>query len=130
WYLVGHDHERDAVRAFRLSRVVGELSDAGAGGEPPADFRAADHVQTGPWVATGEDRAVVLFSPERAWLARSQFPGAEQTGSEDGWVVTELPMADEEAMTAMLLEYGPDAIVRSPASLRDAVIARLEAARA
>jgi hypothetical protein len=27
----------------------------------------------------------------------------------------------------MLLEYGPDAVVRSPASLRDTVIARLEA---
>jgi predicted DNA-binding transcriptional regulator YafY len=26
----------------------------------------------------------------------------------------------------MLLEYGPDAIVRSPASLRDAVVSRLE----
>jgi proteasome accessory factor B len=130
WYLVGHDHERDAVRAFRLSRVVGELSDAGEGSEPPEGFRAADHVAGGPWVAAGEDRATVLFSPERAWLALSQFPGAEQIGTDDGWVVTEIPMADEEALAAMVLEFGPDAVVRSPASLREAVIERLRSMRA
>jgi predicted DNA-binding transcriptional regulator YafY len=39
----------------------------------------------------------------------------------------EIPLADEEAFAAMLLEYGPDAVVRSPASLRDAIVSRLEA---
>jgi proteasome accessory factor B len=128
WYLVGHDRERDDVRAFRLSRMVGEIADAGEGSTPPADFRAADHVDAGPWVAAGEDRAVVLFSPARAWFAASQFPGAQEVGIEDdGRVVMEIPLADEEAFAAMLLEYGPDAVVRSPASLRDAVVSRLEA---
>lgn len=127
WYLVGHDRERDDVRAFRLSRIVGEIVDTGAGSTPPAEFRAADHVDTGPWVAAGDDRAVVLFSPARAWYAASQFPGATETGvDEEGRVVMEIPMADEEAFAAMLLEYGPDAVVRSPASLRDAVVSRLE----
>ena len=131
WYLVGHDHERDAVRAFRLSRVAGEISDVGQGSDPPDGFRAADHVEGGPWVPGGDDRAEVRFSPERAWLAESQFPGAAPTGTgEDGWVVMEIPMADEDALAAMLLEFGPDAVVQSPASLRDAVIGRLEAVRA
>jgi proteasome accessory factor B len=131
WYLVGHDRERDDIRAFRLSRMVGEIADAGEGSTPPEDFRAADHVEAGPWVATGDDRATVLFSPDKAWFAASQFPGANETGAgDDGWVVMEIPMADEDAFAAMLLEYGPDAIVRSPGSLRDAVVARLEAARA
>ena len=128
WYLVGHDREREATRAFRLSRMDGELVDAGEGTVPPEDFRAADHVQSGPWVATGDDRAEVLFSPQRAWLATSSFPGAIQTGTtEDGWVVTEIPMADEDALAAMLLEFGPDAVVRGPGSLREVVIRRLEA---
>lgn len=128
WYLVGHDRERDDVRAFRLSRIVGEVTDAGEGSAPPTDFRAADHVDAGPWVASGDDRAVILFSPDRAWFAASQFPGATDVGVDgDGRVVMEIPMADEEAFAAMLLEYGPDAVVRSPASLRDTVIARLEA---
>jgi proteasome accessory factor B len=127
WYLVGHDRERDAVRAFRLSRVTGELTDTGEGTAPPDDFAAADHVERGPWVATGDDRAEVAFSPERAWLAGSEFPGAVQAGStDDGWVVMEIPVADENALAALLLEFGPDAVVRSPASLREVVIHRLE----
>ena len=128
WYLVGHDRERDDVRAFRLSRMAGEIADTGAGSAPPDDFRAADHVDAGPWVAAGDDRAVVLFSTDRAWFAASQFPGADEVDTEDdGMIVMEIPMADEEALAAMLLEYGPDAVVRSPASLRDAVVSRLEA---
>jgi proteasome accessory factor B len=128
WYLVGHDRERDDVRAFRLSRIVGEIADTGTGSAPPENFRAADHVDTGPWVAAGDDRAEVLFSPTRAWVAASQFPGATEIGTdEEGRVVMEIPMADEEAFAAMLLEYGPDAVVRSPHSLREAVVSRLEA---
>jgi predicted DNA-binding transcriptional regulator YafY len=70
----------------------------------------------------------VLFSPDRAWFAASQFPGAREIETDpDGWVGMEIPMADEDAFAAMLLEYGPDAVVRSPASLRDAVVSRLEA---
>jgi proteasome accessory factor B len=128
WYLVGHDRARDDVRAFRLSRMVGEIADTGPGSRPPEDFRAADHVNAGPWVAGGDDRAVVVFSASRAWFAASQFPGATEVGNdEEGRVVMEIPMADEEAFAAMLLEYGPDAVVRSPVSLRDAVVSRLEA---
>lgn len=128
WYLVGHDRERDDIRAFRLSRMVGEIVDAGVGSSPPADFRAADHVEAGPWVAVGDDRAIVSFSPARAWFAASQFPGAREIDTDPaGWVEMEIPMADEHAFAAMLLEYGPDAIVRSPSSLRDAVVSRLEA---
>ncbi len=78
WYLVGHDRARDDVRAFRLSRMVGEIDDTGAGSTPPEDFRAADHVNAGPWVAGGDDRAVVVFSAPDAWFAASQFPGADR----------------------------------------------------
>jgi proteasome accessory factor B len=129
WYLVGHDRERDDVRAFRLSRIAGELAVGGEGSSPPDGFRAAEHVDAGPWVATGDDRAVVAFSPERAWFAASQFPGAtEARTDDDGWMEMEVPMADVDAFASMLLEYGPDAVVRSPEALRDAVVTRLEAA--
>jgi proteasome accessory factor B len=128
WYLVGHDRERDDVRAFRLSRIAGELVVQGEGSAPPDGFRAADHVEAGPWVATGDDRAVVAFSPARSWFAASQFPGATEAGTDgDGWVEMEIPMADVEAFASMLVEYGPDAVVRSPEALRDAVVTHLEA---
>ena len=34
WYLVGHDADRDDVRAFRLSRFTSDLEDLGDGGRP------------------------------------------------------------------------------------------------
>jgi hypothetical protein len=40
WLLLGHDHGRDALRTFRVDRVVGDVTDAGPGQAPPADGAA------------------------------------------------------------------------------------------
>lgn len=128
WYLVGHDSEREDVRAFRLSRFTSDLGDLGEGGEPPEGFRAADHVQSGPWAAASEDHAEIAFSPEVAWWAVGSFAGAKQTEVEDdGWVVADVPMTQPGLLASLVLQFGPDAIVRSPEELRDEVVGRLEA---
>jgi proteasome accessory factor B len=131
WYLVGHDHDRGDVRSFRLSRVRTELVDAGEAGEPPEGFRAADHVQAGPWVPGGEERATIAFAPEIAWWAASTLRGADPgTPREDGWVEVSVPIADERALAAWVLQFGPDAIVEEPPALREEVVRLLEAAGA
>ena len=129
WYLVGHDRDRDDVRAFRLSRLTSEPVDAGEGSRPPGDFKAADHVQAGPWAAGGEDRATVAFAPDVAWWASGSLAGAG-TGAarEDGWVEVDVPMADESALAALILQFGPQAEAVAPPSLRAEVVRRLEAA--
>lgn len=128
WYLVGHDVGRDDVRAFRLSRFTSDLEDAGEGSTPPEDFVAADHVQAGPWSATGEDRAEIAFSPEVAWWAAGSFAGASEVGvADDGWVTIDVPMADRGLLASLVLQFGPDAEVRGPSDLRDEVMRRLEA---
>jgi proteasome accessory factor B len=128
WYLVGHDLGRSDVRAFRLSRFTSELVDVGEGTEPPEGFRAADHVEAGPWAATAEETAEISFSPEIAWWAAGSFGGARELGADpDGWVRISVPVADEEALAALVLQFGPDAVVRQPGSLRDLVVRRLEA---
>jgi predicted DNA-binding transcriptional regulator YafY len=130
WYLVGHDHEREDVRAFRLSRLTTDLADAGEGREPPAGFRAAEHVAAGPWAVDSEERATVVFAPKVAWWAAGTMAGAEEGATrEDGWVEVTVPFADEDALASIVLQFGEDAIVDRPGSLRDAVIRRLEAAR-
>ncbi len=40
-----------------------------------------------------------------------------------------VPMADQAAVATLILQFGPDAVVLEPASLRDQVIRRLEASR-
>ena len=128
WYLVGHDQERDAVRAFRLSRCTTELEDMGEGTAPPPAFRAIDHVEAGPWQLSAEDRALVATAPGTVVLMESTFPGVERERTrDDGWVVLAVPAADEQALAAMLLQFGADVEALEPATLRDEVIRRLEA---
>jgi proteasome accessory factor B len=130
WYLVGHDRERDDVRAFRLSRCTSDLVEVGEGATPPEGFDADDHVSAGPWSASAEVTAVVAFTPEAAVLAQAQFAGARREGTrDDGRHLLALPSSDDDLLASLLLQYGPDAEVVSPAALRDEVIVRLEKVR-
>ena len=58
FYLIGHSHERDAVRVFRLSRIqgkVGYASKAEHDFSPPEDFDRRDYAQPRR-LAAGRDR--------------------------------------------------------------------------
>jgi proteasome accessory factor B len=128
WYLVGFDHERGEARSFRLSRFTGALRDIGPGSAPPEGFRAVDLVESGPWVASGDERARIALSPKIAWWAIGALAGAEVAGTrDDGWVEVTLPIADERELAPWILQLGVEAVVLEPATLRDEVVARLEA---
>ena len=112
WYLVGRDPERDAVRAFRLSRFTSELADAGEGSEPPDGFRAADHVMAGPWgVGEPSATATVAFAPDVVWWATAGLPGAAagEPHASDGWTEVTLPLGDVAELGGWVLQFGPDA---------------------
>jgi proteasome accessory factor B len=131
WYLVGPDRERGDIRAFRLSRVAGDLEGAGRSSPPPVGFRASDHVQAGPFgPGEPEERGRVAFSPDVAWWATRGVEGAtvERT-CDDGWVEVGLPAAPGDALVSWILSFGPDAVVVEPDALRAEVVARLEAVR-
>ena len=129
WYLVGFDQDRGEIRSFRLSRISGGLAISGEGSEPPDGFRAADHVQAGPW-GPGEPRstATVAFSPEVAWWATGGVPGSEVVATRpDGWVELRVPAQPGQSLAPWVLSFGPDAEAVDPPELRDEVVARLEA---
>ena len=129
WYVVGLDRGRGGIRAFRLSRIVSEVEEAGEGSAPPEGFRAADHVRAGPWGPGEPERhAVVAFSPEVAWWATAGIPEAQRVRERrDGWVEVRVPLGAGDALASWVLQFGPEAEVRSPRSLRDEVVRRLEA---
>ncbi len=128
WYVVGLDHERGEIRAFRLSRFSSDVGDAGEASEPPEGFRAADHVQAGPWGAgEPESHARIDFSPEVAWWATKGIQDAEVGETrEDGWVEVTVPAGPGEELASWVLSFGPDAEAIFPPSLRDEVVRRLE----
>jgi len=132
WYLVGLDRQREQIRAFRFSRISTDIATGDDAAPPPEGFRAADHVDIGPFgPGEGEGRARVAFSPDVAWWAAKGVRGAEEEGPRaDGWVVVSLPAAPGDGLASWVLSFGPDAEALSPPSLRLEIVRRLEAIRA
>ncbi len=123
WYLVGRDHDREALRAFRLDRCTSRVRATGPDGAftPPDDLDVRAAVQ-GP--ATGEIEARVAVAPGARWEAERR--GGIDTGETvDGWPVYRFDGADPERLAAWVLGLGADALVRGPASLREEVVGRL-----
>ena len=130
WYLVGGDVDRGEPRSYRLSRFRSDVDDTGEGEPPPEDFRAADHIVAGPWgPGEPETRAVVAFSPKVGWWALAGVETGDTRTRDDGWVEATLSASAGDAFVSWVLSFGPDAELVSPETLRDAVVARLEASR-
>jgi proteasome accessory factor B len=130
WYVVGLDTDRGQERVFRLSRVVGPATASGPPGAfeipPGTDVREMAR-QLAPPAPT--EQAVVLVRPGAgAALRRAAADvdrGVPGPDGSDAWDRLTLPggaQADE------LLALGADVYVESPASLRESVVARLQAA--
>jgi proteasome accessory factor B len=132
WYLVGRDRGREDVRSFRLSRLQSGIKEIGPASAPPDGFDAARHLEAGPWgLGRPAERARIAFSPKVAWWAVSDAPGSRsiQTGT-DGWVEADVPASESDTFVSWILSFGPDARVLAPQSLRDQVVAKLEALQA
>ncbi len=124
WFLVGHDHDRDAVRTFRLSRIVGQVTVSARPREvsPPDDF----DVSLPTDAAEGAATARVRLAPGRAAsLRRMAIP----EGSAD-------PLADQDVLisapthadlVAAVCAAGPDAVVLEPPAVVDDVLKALRA---
>lgn len=123
WYLVGRDHERNAVRAFRLDRVTGSIRPTGPSGAftPPEDLDPGAHV-AGP---TDDEVDVELaVAPPARWEVERR--GGEPTGREHaGWPVYRLRRAAPERTARWVLGLGADVVVLAPPDVRGRVVASL-----
>lgn len=128
WYLVGWDVDREAERAFRLSRFESTLGEIGDGRRPPEGFRASDHVNEGPWRAEADSTAEIEVSESLSWILLRALPGSRELDSvaKPGTRTLTVPFADADAVASILLQYGPDVRVISPESMKDVMVQRLE----
>lgn len=126
WYLVGHDHDRDDVRCFRLSRIT-EVRARGAAGAvvvPAVDLLALVEASARPH--SGPVTARLRLAPGRALGLRRHARPVE--GGDADLVEVDLGTADAGARE--LAGYGADVVVLDPPALREQVVALLRAAAA
>jgi proteasome accessory factor B len=122
WHLLAYDHNRDAERTFLLRRVVGKVSPLKGAPlrRPDASTQADFHAHLDElW---GRLTATIRVTPKSkaAGVLRNRRDTEVAGNTYTVHYLDEAVFADE------LCEYGAEAIVLEPASLRAAVIERLE----
>mgnify|MGYP000084104666 CR=1 FL=1 len=121
WHLLAFDHGRDAERTFLLRRIVGKVQKSGPSTVKP-DLRAGTAFGKHLMDLWASLTATVRVKPNtKAAVALANREGTTVNG--DTYTVHFL---DEAVFADELCEYGAEAVVLEPASLRDAVISRLE----
>jgi proteasome accessory factor B len=137
WYVVGHDLDRDASRAFRLDRVMGTVTPYGEPGTvvvpPGVDIRAQVVGQSGSGGDAGADPADRALARVRiregaGFPLRRQAATVKPDG--DGWDIVELPYWDPQGLGEWLAGFGTDVVALDPPALRDAVLRRAGAVAA
>ncbi len=136
FYLIGHAHERDAVRVFRLSRIqgkVGYATKAEHDFSPPEDFDRRDYGQRADW-QLGEirGRARIFVRDRIAWLVERDFgaygalrPAKKSDGAAGKGSVFETDYASSRELIAWVLRWRRNASVLAPDDLRDEAERRL-----
>ncbi|MER6949083.1 WYL domain-containing protein [Nonomuraea sp. NPDC000554] len=129
WYLAGFDRGREAPRAFRLSRITGQVTTVGRPGavEVPegVDLRAMVGFPDEPM----EERTAVIRVRQGACEGLRQLAAAVHAGT-DGWDEAELRFTDPERLAGWMASLGSDVEVVEPPDAREAVIRRLKGALA
>ncbi|PQD98509.1 WYL domain-containing protein [Mycobacterium sp. EPG1] len=130
WYVVGHDRDRDAVRTFRLSRIGPEVRPTGPEGAvhkpEDVDLRGIVAKVVGEWPTAGQATVWVADGRATALRRRGTVVRPRTIGGRAGEEITiDIGMFDRLARE--VAGYGADALALEPASLREDVIARLEA---
>jgi proteasome accessory factor C len=128
WYLEGWCRRAEAVRLFRLDRVVAiEVLDVPA--EVPTEATARD-LDAGLFVPSPEDSVVVLeLDPQAHWVA-DYYPVDSVEDLPDGRLIVRLRAADTRWLRALVLRLSGAARVLDPPELRAAVHSRAAVALA
>jgi len=137
FYLLGHSHERKAIRVFRLSRIRGKVSYATKAEHDfrrPADFDPRAYANRADW-QLGEEEGVaeMLISERIAWQVERHFgrygeirnpvDGGE---AEEGSRIFLTPYSSSRGIISWMLGLGAHARLQGPAELISELEQRLE----
>jgi predicted DNA-binding transcriptional regulator YafY len=127
WYVIGRDHDREAIRTFRVSRIRGEIRLATRRERDfrlPEDFDVEAHRGRANWqIGDIAGEARVEVAGDTAWWVERVYGRAGRL--EDGVFVTEY--ASLEALARWILRQDGRAVPQSPPDLRRTVKSALKA---
>jgi proteasome accessory factor BC len=140
FYLIGHAHERGAVRVFRLSRIRGKVSYATKAEHdfpPPEDFDRRDFGSRADWqMGEIEGRARIFLRDRIAWLVERDFgaygelrPASKSDGAPGKGTIFETDYASSRQLIGWLLPWRHNAQVLEPDDIADEAQERLELLR-
>src|SRR4051812_46499914 len=130
FYLLGHSHERKALRVFRLSRIRGKVAYATKAEHDfkrPADFDPRVYANRAEW-QYGETigTARIRISDRLGWqVERHHGRFGEVEPAADGGIVFTTPYANTRQLVAWVLGLGEHARVEAPDELVAEVDERL-----
>ncbi len=135
FYLLGHAHERKALRVFRLSRIQGKVAYATKSEHDfkgrPADFDPRAFANRAEWqFGDAAETAEVWISERIAWQIERHFGrfGSVRPaeGGKPGDIVFETRYADRRQLASWALRLGENARVLGPPELERELSDRVE----
>src|SRR5580700_80480 len=129
FYLLGHAHERKAIRVFRLSRIRGKVAYATKAEHDfrrPTDFDPRAYANRAEWQLGEEQRGVaeILLSERIAWQVERHFGRygeirAAGGDSDSGDRVFQTPYANARMLLSWVLGLGEHARILGPPELAE-----------
>jgi predicted DNA-binding transcriptional regulator YafY len=126
WYVIGRDHDREAIRTFRVSRIRGDIRLATRRERDfrlPEDFDVESYRGRANWqIGDIAGEARIEVAGDTAWWVERVYGRAGRL--EDGVFVTEY--ASLPALARWILRQDGRAVPQSPPDLRRTVKAALQ----
>jgi proteasome accessory factor C len=130
FYLVGHSHEREAIRVFRLSRIRGKVGYATKSEhdfQRPTDFDPRAYANRIQWqFGDPVGSAEIWISHRIAWQIERHFGAYGQVREAGEDVIFATDYADARQLVAWVLGLGENARIIEPPELRAELDERLQ----
>ncbi len=129
WYVVGRDVERDAVRSFKVSRVVPPVRRGSGTYEIPSDFDLERHVGAEPWEIGDAERftARVRFDRSLRWYPEQNLRNLTLHEGPHDSVEVEMQVSRLDALIQWALGFGSAVEIVAPGEARAAMVEHLSA---
>ncbi|MBI5309930.1 MAG: WYL domain-containing protein [Actinobacteria bacterium] len=136
FYMIGHSHERDEQRMFKLSRIRGKISYASKAEHdfpPPEGFDPRDYATKAEWQFGQQFESASIWISERiAWLVERHFAKAGKIRKPrrgeavpGKGVIFETEFSESAPLLSWVLGLGPRARILEPKALADDALARV-----